>query len=131
VWVFAWIGGAAIGVANGVLREATYGRRLGEQRANRLSVLIGVMAFAAYFRALQRRWPLRDGREAREVGALWLALTVCFEFSFGRLVAGKPWAELVGEYDVRRGRLWPLLLAWIAVGPAAIRRAMGGSARCR
>lgn len=40
-----------------------------------------------YFAALERRWPLRDTGEAVEVGAGWLALTVAFEFGFGRLVA--------------------------------------------
>jgi hypothetical protein len=72
-WTIGWLGGAAIGVANGALREASYGRRLGERRANQLSALSGALAFAAHFRALQRRWPLAGRGEALEVGAAWLA----------------------------------------------------------
>jgi hypothetical protein len=121
-WLLAWIGGAAIGVANGVSREATYGRRLDDETANRVSVLTAVAAFAAYFRLLQRRWPLGGRSEALRIGGAWLGLTVAFEFTFGRLVAKKPWRELAADYNVARGRLWPLVLAWIALGPEFARR---------
>ncbi len=121
-WLLAWIGGVAIGVGNGVAREATYGRRLGEETAHRLSALTAVAAFAAYFHLLQRLWPLRGRSEALKVGGAWLGLTVAFEFVFGRLVAKKSWRELTADYNLARGRLWPLVLAWIGLGPEIARR---------
>jgi hypothetical protein len=121
-WLLAWLGAAAIGVANGITREATYGRRLDGETANRVSALTAVAAFATYFRLLQRRWPLGRRSEALRIGGAWLALTVAFEFTFGRLVAKKPWRELAADYNVARGRLWPLVLAWIALGPEVARR---------
>lgn len=33
-WIAAWVGGAAIGVANGAARELTYGRAVPEPVAN-------------------------------------------------------------------------------------------------
>jgi hypothetical protein len=129
-WLAAWIGGAAIGVANGVFREVTYGERLGEPRAGRLSALSAITAFAGYFRFLDLRWPLRSPREALGIGGIWLALTVCFEFSFGRLVARKSWLELAAEYNLSKGKLWPVVLAWIALGPELVRRA-GATSRFR
>ena len=120
-WTIGWLGGAAIGVANGVAREATYGRRVQARTAHQLSGLTAVAAFGAYFRALQRRAPIPTRREALTVGGVWLALTVAFEFGFGRLVAKQSWDELLADYDVRGGRTWPLVLAWIAVGPAVAR----------
>jgi hypothetical protein len=121
-WLAAWVGGAAIGIGNGVGRDLIYGKRLGEPGANRLSALTAIAAFVLYFRALQRRWPLGDGVEASQVGAAWLVLTVCFECALGRLVVKKSWSELADEYDVRKGRLWPLVLASIALGPEITRR---------
>jgi hypothetical protein len=109
-------------VGNGVLRQAAYADRLGERAAHNVSGLTGVTAFAAYFAWLQRRWPLPDGRTARAVGGQWLALTVAFEFGFGRLVAKQSWAELLADYDVAAGRTWPFVLAWIAAGPEVTRR---------
>lgn len=108
-------------MANGMLREATLAKALDEAGANRMSALTAVAAFAIYFAFLQRRWPLRDRREAIEVGGIWLVLTTGFEFGFGRIAAGKSWRELGTDYDLRRGRLWPLVLGSIAIGPELAR----------
>ena len=120
-WVAAWPGAAGIGVANGVLREATYGRRLSENAGHQLSGVTAVGAVAAYFGALNHRRPLATTRDAVTVGGIWLALTLAFEFGFGRLVAKQSWDELLADYDVAKGRTWPFVLAWIAVGPAVVR----------
>jgi hypothetical protein len=115
------MGGAVIGVANGVAREASYGRVTSARTAHNLSGLTGVGAFAFYFAALDRRWPLATRRDAAAVGAAWTAMTIAFEFGFGRAVAKRSWTELLADYDVAEGRTWPFVLAWIAVGPAMVR----------
>jgi hypothetical protein len=120
-WIVAWLGGAVIGVVNGILRGATYGKRVSDGVAHQISGVTAVAAFAAYFRALDRRWPIPTAREALTIGFVWLGLTVAFEFTFGRLVAKMTWEELLADYDVRAGRTWPLVLAWIAAGPAVTR----------
>jgi hypothetical protein len=123
--VTSWVGGALIGIANGVAREATYGERIPEHTAHQLSGLTSIGGFAAYFWLLQRPWPIPSSRSASKIGGAWLVLTVTFEFGFGRLVAKQPWDELRADYDVPEGRTWPLVLAWIAVGPAVGRRVQG------
>lgn len=123
-WIAAWVGGAAIGVANGAGRELTYGRLVAEPVANRISVAIATTAFLAYFRLLQRRRPLRSRAQALLVGGAWSSLTVGFEFSLGR-AQGKSWRELTAEYDLSRGRLWPLVLLTILLGPEAARLTSG------
>jgi hypothetical protein len=122
----AWLGGAAIGVANGVAREATYAKRTSEQAAHQISGATAIAAFAGYFWILQRRWPLNERDEALTVGLVWAALTVSFEFAFGRLVAWRRWSELLADYNVSRGRLWPLVLLWLGIGPEIIRRSATG-----
>lgn len=119
-WSAAWLGGAVVGVGNGVVREATYGKRLNEYAAHQVSVFTAIAAFAGYFSWLQRRWPLADRYEALRVGRTWLVLTVLFEFGFGRLVAKKPWRALLADYNLFRGRTWPLVLLWLWRGPAMI-----------
>lgn len=120
-WLVAWLGGIVIGVGNGIAREVTVARVVGEQRAHQLSCVTALGVFAAYFQGLQRRWPLRNRDEALTVGGFWLVLTTAFEFCFGRLVAGKSWSELGSDYNLTRGRLWPVVLAWIAIGPEVTR----------
>jgi hypothetical protein len=121
IWLIAWLAGPLIGIANGTLRELAYKDRVGELTAHQLSTGSAIALFAGYFDWLARRWPLSSTREALEVGAAWLALTVAFEFGFGRGVAHTSWSELLADYDLRKGRLWPLVLAWIALGPAIVR----------
>lgn len=121
-WLAAWLGAAAIGVGNGILRERTYGQRVGEGAAHQLSTATALAAFTAYFVALQRLWPIPTGSEARRVGSAWVVLTVGFEFGFGRAVARQSWDQLLADYNLSRGRTWPLVVAWLGVGPAVTRR---------
>ena len=73
-----------IGIANGTLREVAYKDRVGELTAHQISTGSAIALFAGYFELLARRRPLTSAREALEVGVIWLALTVAFEFGFGR-----------------------------------------------
>jgi hypothetical protein len=42
---------------------------------------------------------------------------VAFESLFFHYVVGHPWSELLANYDIVHGRLWPVVLLWIAVAP--------------
>jgi hypothetical protein len=121
-WIAAWTGGALIGVANGVIRQATFAKIVDDRAAHAASGATAIGAFAAYFSRLQRRWPIPTTSEALTIGCCWCALTVAFEFGFGRVVAKLSWRELLADYDLRQGRTWPLVLAWIAAGPAVVRK---------
>jgi hypothetical protein len=61
------------------------------------------------------RWRPVSGRQAIAVGLIWLVMTVAFEFVFGHYVAGHSWERLLYDYDLPAGRLWSLVLAWIAL----------------
>jgi len=119
-WTVAWLGGSVIGIANGVVRELAYKDRVGDLAAHQISTSIAVALFAAYFVALNRRWPLPSRRTALQVGVLWVFLTLLFEFGFGHWIDHKSWRELLEQYDVAAGYVWPFLLVWIVVGPSVI-----------
>jgi hypothetical protein len=89
--------------------------------ANQLSAATLVLLLAAYFLALGTRWPIPTRRQALEIGATWVVLTVVFELVFGRFADGESWSELLENYDLIGGHLWLLVLVWIGVGPAALR----------
>jgi hypothetical protein len=46
---------------------------------------------------------------------------VAFEFGFGRYVAKQSWQTQLADYDLRRGRLWSVVLAAVATMPATAR----------
>jgi hypothetical protein len=86
-----------IAVANGGLREAWLLPQFGEHAARQVSTLLLIVLFAIYIGAVSRIWPIRSSGEALTIGALWLALTLAFEFG--------------------AGRLWVLVPIWVAVAP--------------
>ena len=120
-WILAWLGASVLGIVNGGIRDLAYEERVGESAAGRISTGTLIAALALYFWALHRRWPLESRHDALAVGAAWVALTVLFEFGFGSTAEGLSWAEMVEPYDVTKGNVWILVLAWIAAGPAIVR----------
>jgi hypothetical protein len=50
------------------------------------------------------------------LGVMWFLLTLLFEFGFGRMM-GQSWATLLENYNLFRGRIWPLVLIVVLVTP--------------
>jgi hypothetical protein len=48
---------------------------------------------------------------------LWVALTLAFEFGVGHYIFGKPWPELLADYDLSRGRIWIAALVVTLLAP--------------
>jgi hypothetical protein len=106
-----------IAMGNGLIREKWYGRDLDELRAHQLSSLIGFILFGIYIWTVMRLLPPATGTRALSVGILWLGLTVAFEFLFGHYIAGHSWSRLLQDYNLLAGRLWVLVLLWVALAP--------------
>ena len=51
------------------------------------------------------------------IGATWVVLTIVFEFLFGHYVMHHPWEHLFKDYDLRKGRLWALVVVSIITAP--------------
>jgi hypothetical protein len=116
-YLAAWFPMLALAIANGALRQATYGKRIPELRAHQLSTAIGAAVFGVYIGFVIRVWPPVSTQQALQVGLLWLALTIAFEFFMGLVLARRPLNQVLRDYHVTRGRVWVLLLLWITVAP--------------
>jgi hypothetical protein len=104
-------------MGNGVLRVLVLQPRLGEALARQWACLSGILViFVMTGLFVQRLGPF-SRRELLQIGALWVVLTVAFEFLFGRFVSGASWEALLAEYDLTRGRLWPLVLFTTLIAP--------------
>jgi hypothetical protein len=110
-----------LGIANGVARDLLFTDRVGDLAAHQISTGTLIAALTGYSRALERRWPIPTTRSAWTIGAMWLSLTVVFEFVLGHYVAGESWASLVRNYDARKGRIWGLVPISMAILPAVVR----------
>lgn len=116
-YVLAWVPMILIGIANGTLREMTYGKHLNELRAHQVSTIVGVGLFGAYIWVLTSMWNLESATQAIVIGSTWLGLTIAFEFLFGHFVAGQSWSRLLRDYNLLAGRVWLVVLIWIAIAP--------------
>jgi len=106
-----------VAMINGGLRDLVYGRQLPDLLANQLSCVSGMILLGAVISYYVGRWRPASARQALLIGVFWMSLTVAFESLFFHYVVGHPWSELLANYDIVHGRLWPVVLLWIAVAP--------------
>jgi hypothetical protein len=110
-------------MANGIVRVGVLQPRFGEDVARQLACLSGIAIIVALTTLLVRRLSGLTSARLAAIGALWLVLTVTFEFGFGRYVSGQSWETLLAEYDIGRGRLWPVVLLTTFLAPWLLGRA--------
>ncbi|MGL4622049.1 hypothetical protein [Chroococcidiopsis sp.] len=116
-YILAWIPMVFIGIINGVIRQVTYGKYFSELRAHQVSTATGVLLLGLYIWAIAHLWSFDSPKQAIAVGLLWLGLTVIFEFTFGHFVAGHSWSKLLSDYNILAGRIWLVVLIWVAIAP--------------
>jgi len=116
-YILSWLPLAVIAVANGILRQSTYGQFVSELAAHQISTLTGIIFTGVLVFWLNRNWPIESATQAWFIGLTWLGLTIAFEFGFGHFVVGHPWARLFADYDLLSGRVWSVFLLWILFMP--------------
>ena len=103
--VAVWILLMVLESLHGTFRTLVLAPRIGDFPARRLSVLTGT-ALIFLMTMLTFRWlGVHSTRVLLCIGALWVALTVLFEISLGRLVFHFDWARVAADYDLSRGGL--------------------------
>lgn len=113
----SWVPGIPIAIINGLLRELWYKQFLSELSAHQLSAWSFILLFGLYVWFILPWIALPSSRAAWQLGFIWLALTVAFEFLFGHYVMGHPWERLLHDYNLLAGRVWVLVLIWIVLAP--------------
>jgi hypothetical protein len=116
-YILLWLPMVPIAVANGAARQLWYGKHMAELTAHQVSTCTGILLLGVYMWRVFAAWPLASAGQAAAVGLAWVALTVAFEFLFGHYLAKQPWTVLLANYNVFRGHLWPLVLAWVGFAP--------------
>ena len=116
-YVFFWLVLMLVAVANGALRQLTYGEWVSTLLAHQISTFTGVLftGFAVY--SFMHSRPLDSKAQAWLIGGAWLMLTLLFEFIFGYHIAGHSWDMLFYDYNLLAGRVWLVFLVWVLVMP--------------
>lgn len=110
---------------NGALREFWLIPGLGEPAGRVVStVTLCVLIVLVTWLAIAWIGPTTAG-QAWSIGALWLLLTLAFEFLAGHYLFGNPWSVLLEDYDLRRGRIWVLVPLVVLLAPLWASRVTG------
>jgi hypothetical protein len=113
----AWVIILPFMIANGVFRELVLKRAVNDSLADALSAALAVAIIVVATRYLLRPLAGKPAAALVRASITLVTLTVAFECLFGHYVDGKSWHELVANYAVWNGRLWPVVLASLAAAP--------------
>lgn len=116
-YLATWFVMLLVSIANGAARDFTYGRHLSELAAHQLSTVASVVLLGIIIWGFVRFFPPASDQEAIFIGLLWVILTIAFEFIFFHFVGGHPWSQLLANYNIFKGRVWVVVLVWVAVAP--------------
>ena len=115
--IVIWCVLLVIASINGALRQAVLIPRLGETAGRAVSTLL-LSAFIALLTWFSISWIApRSAAQSWAVGAVWVALTLAFEFLAGHFLFHNPWNQLLEDYNVLRGRIWILVLIVTFIAP--------------
>ncbi len=117
-----WFALALIAIANGILREQTYGKLISELSAHQISTLTGIVFSGMFVFYIHQIWRIESSSQAWLIGSIWLTATILFEFTFGHYVAGHSWSHLLNDYNIFQGRIWSLFLMWVLLMPVIMYR---------
>ena len=111
--------------ANGALRQGVIIPAAGDAAGRAISTLL-LSAIILVLTWLTITWIApRSAGEAWAVAALWVVLTLAFEFLGGHYLFGQSWPQLFEDYNLAAGRIWILALLATAVSPWVMGRVRG------
>ena len=123
-YILAWFPMLLLAVLNGILRDLGYKKYAGDLTAHQISTITLIILFAFYIGYIIKRFPPSSSAQAILIGTIWVVLTLCFEFGFGRY-RGNSWSVLFADYNILKGRIWFLIPLWIFIAPYLFYKYLG------
>lgn len=111
-----WLPMIVIAFANATIRELIFITHFSTLRAHQLSTITLIILCSVYIYFVFPFLKITSGRHALIIGLIWVILTILFEFGLGRLTK-KQWSELLHQYDMTSGQIWPLFLLALLILP--------------
>jgi hypothetical protein len=112
-----WLGFLTVAITGGIIREKFLIPWLGPLGGRALdTLLVSAIILGLIYAYIGRLTGATQGALFR-LGIFWTVLTILFECLFGHYVLGASWESIGAEYNILRGRLWPLVLIVTLFGP--------------
>jgi hypothetical protein len=120
-----WLIFLLVAIGCGIIREKFLVPGLGPLAGRALgTVLVAAIIFGLIYAYVGKLTGATRG-SLFQLGLGWTGATMAFEFLFGHYVMGHAWDSLWADYNILRGRLWPLVLLVTLFGPLAARKIRG------
>ena len=117
----AWFFLLLVAILNGILRNKTYIKRLGDLRAHQISSMIFILIIFIVIYVILNLFNLEYGQKDLWImGMMWSLATLVFEFVFGHYVMKHSFSELFMDYNVFKGRAWLFVLLAELIGPVLL-----------
>lgn len=117
-----WLPMPVLGVINGTGRQVLLKMFFDDQVANRVSVFTLIILLFTYGLLIKNKLQITSKVNAIICSAIWVLLTLAFEFGFGLYVFHTPMEKLLADYNLAQGRLWPLILFFTGLLPFILRK---------
>ena len=114
--VLIWLAIIPLAVLNGFLREEVIVPLIGLKYALPVSGMALCLLIFLVTLTFLPRIGKGNGKTYRNIGIVWVILTVVFEFAMG-LFAGYTFGELLNAYDITTGNLWLLVVVFTGAAP--------------
>ncbi len=112
-----WLVIIAVETIHGILRTLLLVPMMGDFPARQISVFTGSFLIFGVTLFFINWIAAKTTLQLLIVGVLWVALTVIFEITLGRLVLDLSWDRITEDYNIARGGLLGLGLLFMAVSP--------------
>lgn len=114
--ILFWLPMILIAFANAALRETVFVKHFDDLRAHQLSTITLMLFCVIYTWTIFPHLNILSSGQAMLTGAIWMLLTIIFEFGLGRLT-GNSWNFLFQNYNLAEGRIWVLFLLFLLILP--------------
>ena len=104
-------------VVNGTVRQKCIAAILDEHPAHIVSTILLAIIIFIIASLFVRAKGIKKSSTLLFIGGLWVLLTVGFEFLFFHYAAGVPWSRLLADYNIMKGRIFPLVLLSSLLSP--------------
>jgi len=119
--ILMWLCFTPVPFLNGILREKWYKKKIGELKSNIAGAIILSSFFLLYtYLFFKNEIIYFSTGKLLLMGFIWLIMTLIFEFGMG-IVSGRSLRYMLADYNIFKGRLWPLFLLVVLFSPLLIR----------
>lgn len=119
--ILMWFLFIPVPILNGILRESWYKAKIGELGANIVGVFVLSSIWILYtFLFFKNQIFEFSNSKLIMTGVLWLFMTLIFEFGMG-FAAHRSWDYMLADYNILKGRLWPVFLIIVVFSPYIIK----------